>query len=170
MRVRDDDGGEDTITAPAFAVVFDASQGFVTGGGWILSPPGAYLPDPQVTGKATFGFVAKYQQGSSTPSGQTRFQFSTAGFHFKATSYDALVVGGPRARYQGVGEVNGVSGYGFSVSARDGALPGGQGADALRIKIWSLESGDMVYDNQRGESDNSNAVTVLGGGSIVIHK
>jgi len=170
LRVRDDDGGEDTITAPEFAVVFDASQGFVTGGGWILSPPGAYLPDPAVTGKVTFGFVAKYQQGSSIPSGQTRVQFSAAGFGFKSTSYEILSVGGPHGRYQGVGEVNGVSGYGFSLTANDGDLPGGGGADAVRIKIWSLASGAVVYDNQRGASENSNAVTVLGGGSIVIHK
>jgi len=47
-----------------YAVVYDPTGGFVTGGGWINSLPGAYLPDPSLAGKATFGFVSKYMISS----------------------------------------------------------------------------------------------------------
>lgn len=37
---------------------YDPNGGFVTGGGWINSPAGAYLDDP--TAVEATGFVAKY--------------------------------------------------------------------------------------------------------------
>lgn len=42
-----------------YVVVFDPTAGFVTGGGWLESPPGAYTADPALTCKATLGFVSK---------------------------------------------------------------------------------------------------------------
>ena len=38
------------------------------------------------------------------------------------------------------------------------------------IKIWSLSSGALVYDNNMGAAEDSDAATVLGGGSIQIHR
>ena len=38
------------------------------------------------------------------------------------------------------------------------------------MKIWDLATGDIVYDNQMGADDNGDPTTVIGGGSIVIHK
>ena len=55
-------------------VVFDPEGGFVTGGGWIDSPERAYVAEPSLTGKATFGFVSKYKKGADTPTGNTVFQ------------------------------------------------------------------------------------------------
>ena len=55
--------------------VYDPGAGFVTGGGWINSPTGAYTPNPSLTGKANFGFVSRYQDGANTPSGNTQFHF-----------------------------------------------------------------------------------------------
>lgn len=40
--------------------VFDPAEGFVTGGGWINSPTGAYAVNPTLTGRVNMGFVAKY--------------------------------------------------------------------------------------------------------------
>jgi hypothetical protein len=48
-----------------FIVIYDPAGGFVTGGGWIMSPPGAYAADPTLTGQANFGFVSKYKKGAS---------------------------------------------------------------------------------------------------------
>src|SRR5438105_3188249 len=45
-------------------VVYDASAGFVTGEGWIKSPAGAYKANPALVGRATFGFVSRYQKGA----------------------------------------------------------------------------------------------------------
>ena len=36
--------GQASAAVYRYAVVYDASMGFVTGGGWITSPPGAYTP------------------------------------------------------------------------------------------------------------------------------
>jgi hypothetical protein len=38
-----------------FLAVYDPDGGFVTGGGWIWSEPGAYTADPTCEGKANFG-------------------------------------------------------------------------------------------------------------------
>jgi len=70
----------------------------------------------------------------------------------------------------GDGTVNGHGGYGFLLSAIDGALPGGGGQDKLRMKVWDQFTGQVVYDNQLGAYDFGDPTTVIGGGSIVIHK
>ena len=43
MVVRDGAGASDDGEF-RYVVVYDPSAGFVTGGGWIVSPPGAYQP------------------------------------------------------------------------------------------------------------------------------
>jgi PKD repeat protein/subtilisin-like proprotein convertase family protein len=155
---------------PAYVVVYDPSAGFVTGGGWIDSPAGAYAADPTLIGKATFGFVAKYHPGASTPSGNTEFHFHAGDMNFSSTSYDWLVVASFKAKYKGEGTINGAGGYGFMLTAIDGDKPDANGGDAFRIKIWHLATGAVVYDNKIGEGDDSDASTALGGGSIVVHK
>jgi hypothetical protein len=154
-----------------FVVVYDPNAGFVTGGGWINSPAGAYAPNPALTGKATFGFVSKYQKGATVPTGQTEFQFQVANLNFHSTSYQWLVVAGPHAQYKGSGTINGSGDYGFLLTARDGQANGGGGVDKFRIKIWDkTNNGGLVYDNQMNDPDDAEATTALGGGSIVIHK
>lgn len=172
--VTDDDGGTGSLSSAgsvtAFVVVYDPNGGFVTGGGWISSPAGAYAADPALSGKASFGFVAKYLPGANRPSGNTEFQFKAGALSFKSTSYDWLVVSGAHARFKGEGTVNGGGSYGFMLTAIDGDGPGGDDADRFRIKIWELGSGAVVYDNKMGEAEEGDASTALGGGSIVIHK
>jgi PKD repeat protein len=169
LTVDDDDSGSDSQCASSYVVVYDPSAGFVTGGGWIQSPAGAFPADPDLTGKANFGFVSKYKKGQSVPDGNTQFQFQAGGLNFHSTAYDWLVIAGAKAIYKGSGTVNGEAGYGFLVSAIDGQKPGGGGADKFRIKIWDISDGTVVYDNQPGDGDDASAQTTLGGGSIVIH-
>ncbi len=158
------------LDVPAYIVVYDPSAGFVTGGGWINSPAGAYAPNPSLAGKATFGFVAKYQKGANTPSGDTQFQFTTASFTFKSLSYDWLVVAGAKAQYKGSGAINGGGDYAFMLTAVDGQTNGGGGIDKFRMKIWDKANGGLIHDNQVGASDDAALSTALGGGSIVIHQ
>ncbi|EKB48239.1 T9SS type A sorting domain-containing protein [Cecembia lonarensis] len=153
-----------------FVVVFDPTGGFVTGGGWIHSPAGAYVNNPSAEGRANFGFVSKYQRGATVPTGQTQFQFQAEKFNFHSTSYEWLVVAGHRAQFKGEGRVNGQSGYGFMLTAIDGDKMGDKREDRFRIKIWELTSETIIYDNQMGASDDSEASTELQGGSIVIHE
>jgi hypothetical protein len=169
VTVTDDDGAPSEY-ASVMAVVYDPSAGFVTGGGWITSPPGAYFGNPSLTGKAHFGFVSKYQKGVSTPVGQTEFQFQLAAFNFHSDTYQWLVVSGPKAQYKGTGTVNGAGSYGFLLTATDGQRPGGGGLDRFRIKVWDVGSGMIVYDNVGGSDDIDLAdPPVIGGGSVVIH-
>ncbi len=159
------------VSAPecTLLAVYDASAGFVTGGGWINSPQGAYVADPSLVGKANFGFVSRYQKGATIPTGDTEFQFQTAGLNFKSTSYDWLVISGSsKAQYKGSGTLNGVAGYGFILTAIDGDASGGGGTDRFRIKITG--PGGLVYDNQLNAPDTTDPTTNLGGGSIVVHK
>jgi hypothetical protein len=154
-----DDGYGNTDTAfYEFIVVYDPNGGFVTGGGWIDSPVGAYTADPTLTGKATFGFVAKYKKGANVPDGNTQFQFHAVGFNFQSISYDWLVVAGTKAQFKGIGTVNGQGVYKFLLTADDG------NPDKFRIKIWYEDAtGEhVVYDNVMSQP--------LGGGSITIHK
>jgi hypothetical protein len=153
-----------------YVVVYDPGAGFVTGGGWINSPSGAYAPNAALTGKANFGFVSKYQHGANAPSGNTQFNFHVANLNFQSTSYQWLVIAGAKAQYKGEGVINGGGSYGFMLTAVDGQLSGGGGVDKFRIKIWDKATGDIVYDNQTGAADDATPTLALGGGSIVIHK
>jgi Dictyostelium (slime mold) repeat len=167
--------GESAGALYQYSVVYDPSAGFVTGAGWIDSPPGAYVPNPALTGRAHIGFVSAYLKGNSTvPSGRTDFHFSVANFNFSSSTYEWLVISGAKARFRGTGQVNGGGDYGFALTAWDGDAPSGGGIDRFRIRIWDRNQGDaVVYDNQvacPNQGDNADPCTALGEGAIVIHK
>ncbi len=157
VTVTDKDGGAD-YSEFQYVVVYDPNGGFVTGGGWINSPAGAYTPDPTLSGKANFGFVAKYKKGASVPDGNTQFQFHAGGLNFHSASYEWLVVAGSKAQFKGAGAINGEGAYKFLLWADDGT------PDTFRIKIWYEDAAGehVVYDNGTGQA--------LDGGSIVVHK
>jgi hypothetical protein len=170
LAVTDNLGGSGQATFH-YIVVYDPDGGFVTGGGWINSPAGAYTLNPASTGKATFGFNSKYEQGKTVPTGQTQFNFHAGDLDFHSTSYEWLVISGAKARYKGLGKINGQGSYGFLLIAIDGQVNGGGGVDKFRIKIWENTSGHrVVYDNEIDVSEEADPSTALGGGSIVIHK
>lgn len=177
LSVTDNSGNSGTATTvnndlQAMVVIYDPDGGFVTGGGWIDSPAGAYRANLSLTGKASFGFVSKYQNGAGVPTGNTEFQFRAANFNFASASYEWLVIAGARAQYKGSGTINGSGDYGFMLTAIDGQRNAGGDLDKFRVKIWDKTNGEIVYDNQvSGDtSDNASPNTELGGGSIVIHK
>ena len=163
-----DECGTSAGTSHRYFVFYDPSAGFVTGGGWINSPAGAFPSNPTLVGKANFGFVAKYDKKANA-TGETQFHLAVANFRFDSTSYEWFVLSGAKARYRGLGTVNGVPGYGFELSAWDGQCPGGGDVDRFRIKVWLANPGHVVYDNLLGQPDNSDP-TPIGGGSVVIHK
>ncbi len=170
LTLTDDDGDADSAVFE-FVVVYDPDGGFVTGGGWINSPAGAYLADPTLAGRANFGFVSKYKKGTTVPTGETEFQFKTARLNFHSLSYDWLVVAGARAQYKGTGVINDIGNLGFLLTAIDSAINGGGTADKFRIKIWDKDLDDtVVYDNELGNGDNAEPTTKIQGGSIVIHR
>jgi len=170
-----DVAGNSSNLSCAFYAIYDPSAGFVTGGGWIDSPTGACTGalincGTTATGKANFGFVSKYLKGAQTPSGDTEFDFKAGDLNFHSTIYQWLVVSGALAQYKGTGTINGQGNYTFMLTAKDGGLPGGGGADGLRMKITDSTGTVVIYDNLKITDDSmTNAnVQVLGGGSIQI--
>lgn len=173
LTVTDKDGASGTATFH-YVVVYDPDGGFVTGGGWINSPAGAYTPNPSLTGKATFGFVSKYKKGATIPTGETEFKFRVANLSFHSDNYEWLVVAGAKAMYKGTGTINGQGSYQFILSAIDADINPNDSfnVDRFRIKIWyENPDGDetVVYDNALDDDDDL-AMIEIGGGSIVIHK
>jgi hypothetical protein len=55
------------------------------------------------------------------------------------------------------------------LTAVDGQINGGGGADKFRIKIWDKATGSIIYDNQMGGAGTADPTIIIAGGSIVIH-
>src|SRR5438445_1738364 len=123
---------------------------FMTGGGFIV-----------VNGyHANFGFVAGFKPGETTPSGQLTYFDHGTGIRAKATSIDKYYnpngdTGATRT-FTGQAEVNGVSGYSFTVTATDNGEPG-TGNDYFSITL----TGPSNFNYQAGN--------LLGGGNIELH-
>ena len=160
--------------------VYEISGGFVSGGGWIESPPSAYTPndptDALLTGRAHFDFKARYRRGRTAPEGTTSFRFTEGGLDFASTTYNWLVISETRARYIGKGNVKGDPElYNFMVTVVNAdSVEAATGMDGFRIKIWreTADGEDFVlYDNGLGaDADSGNGgTTPIAGGSIVIH-
>lgn len=166
VHVSDDDGGASSATLESFVVVFDSQGGFVTGGGWMDSPSGAYPSEPLLVGRASFGFVSKYQAKKTVPTGNVEFHFAAGSLDFKSDQFEWLVVNksDSRAQFKGVGEISGASEYHFMFMVWAEDSP-----DRVRIRVWRENplTGEetVVYDNGLGTGQ----AQMLGGGSIQIH-
>ena len=167
VQVRDDEGdSSEAVSDPV--IVYDPEGGFITGGGWFDSPPGAYPAAPSFAGRAHFGFVSKYVRGAPSPGGNTEFMLKDAGLQFRSTSYDWLVVAGSTAQFRGAGELNGQPGYRFEINAMDGGSKNG-GDDRIRVRIWHESSGLVIYDNGLSAGIGPASASSVVSGSIVIH-
>jgi PKD repeat protein len=172
LTVTDDRGGSATVKADT-VIVYDPSAGYVTGAGWLASPAGAVAADPQATGRAYFRLGARYPKKGTSPVGNTRFRVQAAGFRFRSTGFDWLLVDGDRAEYRGTGKLNGKGDYGIRIVAIDGRRPGVPGVDRLQVTIWDKATGQVVYDSQAGSAPgltNDDAPASIGGGAIRIVK
>ena len=163
LSIADDDGGS-AAKSFEYVVVVDPKAGFVSGSAWIDSPPGAFLPDLSLAGRATFHVLAKYPEGATVPTGSTEFHLNVANLNFKSTSYEWLVIMGTKAQVKGTGTINHAGNYGFMLSVIDDS------PDKFRIKIWNNDTGELIYDSQPGVSDIADPTVILRRGSIVIHK
>ena len=164
LTVTDDDGGSDTKTATARVVVYDPAS-WITGGGWVSSPPGLYTVSSYITGKMSFNILARYQGEDTVPTGSFDLKMNAGRIDFHSTSFDWLVVAGGVAQLQGRGTMSGTGDYGFLVIANDGAS-----IDAIRIRVWNRATGEIVYDNEPSEPVDSSVLMTLGGGSIQAHQ
>lgn len=162
--------GETNIYSHKYVVVFDPSEGFVTGSGLIYSPEGASTMFPYSSGIASFGFVSKYDNKKGIPKGNTEFEFETGDLEFLSTEYEWLVIAGAKAKFKGYGTVNGVTGYQFMISAIDGDKKKSDDPDKFRIKIWQENTEIVIYDNEQGNEIDSDPENPILEGSIIVHK
>ena len=97
LTLTDNHGGSATSTYE-FVSVYDAAAGWVSGSKEFTSPIGAVTGNASATGKANFGFQAKYQNAAMTPSGtNVEFTLDSANIDYQSTGYLWLVVSGNKA-------------------------------------------------------------------------
>ena len=158
LTLTDKDGGS-AQKFIADVIVYDPNGGFITGGGWIISPEGAYLPDPGLTSRATFSFVAKYKPRRTTPEGNLEFKVQDGhNPNFRSKTFEWLVINGSTALLKGTGTVNGQGSYPFllTINVDD--------PKTFHMKIWMLDGSgaeQVIYDNESQQE--------IGGGNIAIH-
>lgn len=171
LKLVDKDGAMG-MRAFRYIVVYNPATGSVSGSGWINSPAGAYVPDPYLTAKAWFGFVARYEAHAPVPTGNMPLTFQVANLSLSSIKGRWLGIVGPKARYwgSGSGSINGGRLCGFLLTINDGQMRGGGGVDRFRIKIWDRASGEVIYDNQMGAANHADATRAIAGGSIIIRK
>jgi hypothetical protein len=169
LTVNDPIDGNASATTDAI-VVYDLQGGNLSGKGSFLSPAGAYLVDPTLTGSATLNLSAKYENGAAVPVGNTQLKFGAAQITFKSSSYDWLIVNGASATYKGSGTINGAGEYEFKVWVVDGAAASQTVPDLVRIKIWEKQSGATIYDTQAMDPESASPVTEVASGNITVIK
>ena len=119
------------------------AKDFVTGGGWI----------PVSGGKATFGLVAGFKPGATSPSVNMVYHDHSVGMDVKATSitsYDAP--SGNTRTFSGIATANGQPTISYKVTVVDNGEPGA-GHDQFAIQL----------------SNGYSASGTLGGGNLEIH-
>jgi hypothetical protein len=163
LTVTDKDNGSVQSTFEYIVINEAASsnESAMNGGGWALSPAGAYPSNSSLTGRANFGFVAKGRR-NVVPTGQTQFHFNALTFH--STSYTSLSVTGSQAQLKGTGTINNAGSYNFILTVIDGG--NGGAADKFRMKIWGTSG--IIYDNQMNAADGANPTQTISGGNITV--
>jgi predicted extracellular nuclease len=143
------------------------TAGVVIGNGAFASAAGAAPGSPTASGSARFSVTAQYASGAAQPSGKVQLNLASANLNFQSTSVQSLITTGATALIQGVGTVNGVSGYQFSATVTDAqATGGGGGSDKIRVRITGF--GVIVYDNQSGAAVSAAPTQPISSGSIMV--
>ncbi|GAB3815722.1 hypothetical protein GCM10028895_10190 [Pontibacter rugosus] len=152
--------------------VYDPAAGTVSGAGWIGD---AVRPVSlaQLQTNSLFTFSVRYRNAkATTPTGITLLTMPDKSLFYSSTIH-WLVIKANRAVWEGEGTLNGKGKYKFVASAHDG---GGRGqndnSDNLRIKVWDMQSGAVVYDSYAmgGEIyDMAQLYPSIGGGQIIIN-
>lgn len=158
--VTDKDGGQGTSTFQ-YISVYDANTSFA-GGRSFDNPSQA---STSATGKVTFGISSKYSNNNAL-TGSFKMDFKAANISFDSTILQSLATSNGKAYLKGTGNMNGLSGYSFLVTAIDGSITGGQ--DLIRLQIKD-NAGNIIYDTQPGDGDTTDPITQVTTGNIRIH-
>jgi hypothetical protein len=169
--VTDKDNGQGT-SVYQYVSAYATTTKSVSGSKEYVSPTGALIGNPTVTGAASFGFTAQYDNsGNVVPQGNkwaslTLKNGNTTYVNFNTTAYTSLVVSGAKVTLQGAGTYNGNSGYRVLITAIDGTQTGGQ--DLVRYQIKN-SLGTVVYDTQPGAALTAEPTTPVSKGKITVN-
>ena len=155
---------------------YDPTKTYAAGSGWFKSLPpsevGATYDDTNIP-RAYFGVSARYKyrsDGTTTLQGAMRMQVKfkdaeVAHLSFRSKSLSYLLIdpsGLSRIKGRGVlyrndkPQGNTSRGdYYFLASMIDGDAPKRTPGDRIRLKIWHVSTGQLVYDSQLGWSGNA---------------
>ncbi|MFU8876020.1 PKD domain-containing protein [Micromonospora sp. SL4-19] len=170
VAVTDDDGG--TGTAEVMVIVYDPKGGFITEGGVISSPAGAFPANPEHIGKLHAQATVKYLPGENGPvpgNGRIAADLEGGEMRLLSTRLEWLVVT-PTGKLaaKGVGTVGGQAGFGFLFYGKDNP-------DGLRLVVWRLgdntiPNDQIIYDNYPSSYDlDKSSLTAMTSGSVQIH-
>lgn len=147
----------------------EPTNGLIAGGGVILSPEGAFVPDPLMKGKAVLALMAVKTEQDEKPGGHVMFRIPGARFHFRSTdAFQWMSVSENVAFLKGSGKLNKEEGFSFLIAAVD-MEKADREKDRFRIMVWNSE-GSLIYDNQRGSAMYEQAIALLERGNIVIRE
>ncbi|OKI86617.1 hypothetical protein A6A27_39910 [Micromonospora sp. CB01531] len=170
VAVTDDDGG--TGTAEVMVIVYDPKGGFITEGGVITSPAGAFPANPEHIGKLHVQATVKYLPGENGPvpgNGRIAADLEGGEMRLQSTGLEWLVVApSGKLAAKGVGTVGGQAGFGFLFYGEDDP-------DGLRLVVWRLggntiPNDQIIYDNYPSNYDlDESSLTTMTSGSVQIH-
>jgi hypothetical protein len=156
VTVLDDDGG--SATSGSAIVIYNPAAGSISGGGFIDAG----------SGRKTFVNI-DVRYGSTIPTGRFAIHGSPLILDLASSSFEYLVVSGSSATFRGAGTLSDGTSVGFLVSALDGKSAGTK-VDLIRLKVWNVATGQVIYDTDPGVAETAAPTTVLAGGNVTLHQ
>ncbi len=143
LTVTDSAGLESSNTT--MVVVYDPQAGSTKGSGKIWSEPGNLKSDPESEGRARFGFLAKYKDG--TIQGKVRFEYRPADMKLKSDDVSWLIIDDNTAQFQGEGTINDEGLYTYRILVKDWKCVPDK-PDEFSITIWegTNTAADPIYE------------------------
>ncbi len=153
VTVTDDDGG--AVSQTTSIIVYDVYAGFVTADSYIGGTTARLLGNVQYN---TAGVLSGYMTLVGSPILPVTIK-----------TFDYLVVtGADTATFQGTGVLSDKTPVGVYVRSIDGNRSTPASSDKIRIRVWTLNTGVVLYDSAPGADDLSTPTTTMTG-NFAIH-
>jgi hypothetical protein len=124
--------------------------------GAFWSGRGTYRPVTWQQGRVQFSFNADYNPGADDVFGAAKVLFKKGPMTFLKNDLESLTVEGNRSILTGFGTVNNEGNYKFMIDYVDSFN------DKVRIVIWNMDDGSILYDSQFGDPMDAEPTTIVG--------
>ncbi len=129
------------------------------------TPAATRVMNPFITGVVNFDLPKP--SAAKSAKAENLINLALGDLQFQALNYDFRELSGARTQFKGYGKVNNEAGYKYLLTVIDGQAPNGGGVDKFRIKIWNEKTGEVVFDNQKGDGDDADPTTPIGDGKSI---